>query len=85
MYGRPARKGTPHDWQRLCSVSSRLNSSKLPRREWWGSLPHLATLLTLTRVKLDSLSGRAKGGKVVCLAASTPGRLLGIRPQGAAV
>ena len=42
-------------------------------------------LPTLTRVKLDNSSGRAKGGKVVRLAASTPGRPMGIRPQDAAL
>ena len=45
----------------------------------------MATLLTLTRVKLDSSGGCAKGGKVVRLAASTPGRPMGIRPQDAAL
>ena len=78
-------KGPSRDWQRPCSVSSPLNSSKRPRREWRGSLPHLATLPTLTRVKLDSSGGRAKGGKVVRPAASTPGRPMGIRPQDAAL
>ena len=78
-------KGPSRDWQRLCSLSSPLNSSKRPRREWRGSLPHLATLPTLTRVKLDSSGGRAKGGKVVRLVASTPGRPMGIRPQDAAL
>ena len=85
MYGKPARKGASRDWQPLCSVLSPLNSSKLPRREWRGSLPHLAMLLTLTRVKLDSSGGRAKGGKVVCPAASTHGRPMGIRRQDAAL
>ena len=85
MYGKPARKGAPHDWQRLCSVSSLLNSSKLPLREWRGSLPHLAMLLTLTLVKLDSSGSRARGGKVVYPAASTPGRPMGIRPHDTAL
>ena len=40
-------------------------------------------LPTLTRVKLNSSGGRAKGGKVVRSAASTPGRPMGIRPQDA--
>ena len=79
------QKGPSRNWQRPCSVSSPLNSSKRPRRKWRGSLPHLATLPTLTRVKLDSSSGRAKGGKVVCPTASTPGRPMGIRPQDAAL
>ena len=42
-------------------------------------------LPTLTRVKLDSSGGRAKGGKVVRPEASTPGRPMGTRPQDAAL
>ena len=83
MYGKPARKGalpllaTPL----LCFESAQ--ELKRPRRERQGSLPQLATLSILTRVKLDSSSGRVESGKVVRPAASTPGRPLGIRPQDA--
>ena len=42
-------------------------------------------LSTLTRVKLDSSGGRAKGSKVVRPAASTPGRPMGIHPQDVAL
>ena len=85
MYGKPARKGalpllaTPL----LCFESSQ--QLKRLRQERQGSLPQLATLSILTRVKLDSSSGRVKGGKVARPAASTPGRPLGIRPQDAAL
>ena len=82
MYGKPARTwalpllATPL----LCFESAQ--QLKRLRRERQGSLPQLATLSILTRVKLDSSGGRVNSSKVVCLAASTPGRLLGIRPQG---
>ena len=85
MYGKPARKGALPLLARplLCFESAQ--QLKRPRRERQGSLPQLATLSILTRVKLDSSSGRIEGGKVVRLAPSTPGRPLGIHPQDAAL
>ena len=85
MYGKPARKGAlqPLATPLFCFESAQQFGR--PLREWQGSLPHLATLLILTRVRLDSSSGRVKGGKVVRPAASTPGRPMGIRPQDAAL
>ena len=80
MYGEPARKGalpllaTPL----LCFESAQ--QLKRPRHEHQGSLPQLATLSILTRVKLDS-----SGGKVVCPAASAPDRPMGIHPQDTAL
>ena len=85
MYEEPARKGA---LPQLATPLFRFESAqqlKRLRRERHGSLPRLSTLSILTRVKLDSSGGRAKGGKVVCLAASTPGRPMGIRPQDAAL
>ena len=54
---------------------------KWSRREWRGSLPHLATLSILTRVKLDSSSGCVQNGKVAHLAARVPGRPWGSVPK----
>ena len=85
MYGKPARKGALPQLATPLFYFESAQQLKRPRREWQGSLPHLATLSILTRVKLDSSSGRVKGGKVVRPAASTPGRPLGIRPQDAAL
>ena len=75
--------GPFHFWQHPCSVSSLLNSSsgcvengRVAFRNWQRSRS--------VSSPLDSSSGRVKSGKVVSLAASTPDRLLGIRPQGAA-
>ena len=69
-------------WQRPCPVSSLLSSlsgcvesGRVAFRYWQRSCS--------VSSPLDSLSGRIGSGKVVCLATSTPGRLLGIRPRGA--
>ena len=85
MYGKHVRRGAGQQLATplLCFESAQ--QLKRPRREWQGSLPQLATLSILTRVKLDSSSGRVGGGKVVCPAASTPGRPMGVRPQDAAL
>ena len=85
MYERPACKGALPQLATPLFCFESAQQLKRPRREWRGSLPHLATLSILTRVELDSSGGHAKGGKVVCPAASTPGRLMGIRPQDAAL
>ena len=85
MYRKPARKGALPQLATPLFCFESTQQLKRPRREWQGSLPQLATLSILTRVKLDSSSGRVKGVKVVRPAASTPGRPLGIRPQGAAL
>ena len=83
MYGKPACKGalpqlaTPL----LCFESAQ--QLKRPRREWQGSISQLATLSILTRVKLDSSSGRVQNGKVARPAAHVPSRPMGIRPQNA--
>ena len=81
LYGKPVRKGAllRSAMPLLCFESTQ--QFKRPRRGRQGSLPQLATLSTLTRVKLDSSSGRVKGGKVVRPAASTPGRPLGSVPK----
>ena len=84
MYGKPARKGALPQLATPLFCFESAQQLKRPRRGWRGSLPHLATLSILTRVMLDSSGGRAKGDKVVRLAASTPGRPLGIHPQDAA-
>ena len=85
MYGKPAHKGAlPQLTTPLFYFESAQQLKRL-RREWQGSLPQLPTLSILTRVKLDSSGGRAKGGKVVHPAASTPGGPMGIRPQDAAL
>ena len=85
MYGKPARKGAlPRLATPLFCFESAQHSKRL-RRERQGSLPQLATLSILTRVKLGSSSGRVGSGKVDRLAASTPGRPLGIRPQDASL
>ena len=84
MYGKPARKGalpllaTPL----LCFESTQ--QSKRPRREQQGSLPQLATLSILTRVKLDNSGGHIRNGKVARPAARVPSKPMGIRPQNAA-
>ena len=83
MYGKPAGKGALTLLATPLPYFESAQQLKRPRRERQGSLPQLATLSILTRVKLDSSSGRVEGGKVVRLAASIPGRLLAIRPQGA--
>ena len=85
MYGKPARKGAFPQLATPLFCFESAQQLKRPRREWQGSLLHLATPSILTRVKLDSLGSRAKGGKVVRPAASTPVRPLGIRPQDAAL
>ena len=85
MYEKPARKGALPQLATPLFCFESAQQLKRPRREWQGSLPQLATLSILTRVKLDSSGGRAKGGKVVRPAASTPGRPMGIRPQDAAL
>ena len=83
MYEKPARKGALPQLATPLFYFESAQQLKRPRREWQGSLPQLATLLILTGVKLDSSSGRVESGKVVRSAASTPGRLMGIRPQDA--
>ena len=83
MYERLARKGAHPQLATPLFCFESAQQLKRSRQKWRGSLPHLATLLTLTRVKLDSSGGGAKGGKVVCPAASTPGRPMGIPPQDA--
>ena len=85
MYGKPARKGALPLLAMPLPCFESAQQLKRPRRERQGSLPQLATPSILTRVKLDSLGGRVEGGKVVRLAASTPGRPLGIHPRGAAL
>ena len=85
MYEKHVRRGALPQLAMPLFCFESTQELKRPRREWRGSLPHLATLPTLTRVKLDSSGGRAKGGKVVRPAASTPGRPMGIRPQDAAL
>ena len=85
MYEKPARKGALPQLATPLFCFESAQQLKRPCRGWRGSLPHLATLSILTRVKLDSSGGRAKGGKVVCPAASTPGGTMGIRPQDAAL
>ena len=85
MYGKPVRRGALPQLATPLFCFESAQQLKRPRRERQGSLPQLATLSTLTRVKLDSSSGRVKGGKVVRLAASTPGRPMGILPQDAAL
>ena len=84
MYEKPARKGALPQLTTPLFCFESAQQLKRPRQEWQGSLPQLATLSILTRVKLDSSSGRVEDSKVARLAASTPGRPLGIRPQGAA-
>ena len=78
-------KGPTRNWQRPCSVSSPLNSSSGRVESGRVAFHSLATLSILTRVKVDSSSGRVGGGEVVCPAASTPGRPMGIRPQDTAL
>ena len=85
MYGKPARKGALPQLATPLFYFESAQQLKRPRREWQGSLPQLATLSILTRVKLDSSSSCVKGGKVVRPVASTPDRPLGIRPQDAAL
>ena len=85
MYEKPARKGALPQLATPLFCFESAQQIMRPRRKWQGSLSHLETLSILTRVKLDSSSGRVESGKVVRLAASTPGRPLGIRPQGAAL
>ena len=85
MYEKPAHKGALPQLATPLFCFESAQQLKRPRRGWRGSLPHLATLSILTRVKLDSSGGRAKGDKVVRLAASTPGRPMGIRRQDAAL
>ena len=85
LYGKLARKGTLPLLATPLFCFESAQQLKRPHREWQGSLPQLATLSILTRVKLDSSGGRVKGSKVVRPAASTPGRPMGIRPQDAAM
>ena len=71
-----------HYWQRLRSVSSSLNSLSgcvENRRAAFRYWQHPRSVSSL----LDNSSDRAENGKVVCLAARTPSRLLGICPRGA--
>ena len=63
MYGKPAREGALPQLATPLFCFESAQQLKQPRREWRGSLPHLATLLILTRVKLDSSSGRVGGGR----------------------
>ena len=79
LYEKPRQGALPRSATPLPCFES-AQQLKRPRREWQGSLPQLATLSILTRVKLDSSSGRVKGGKVVRPAASAPSRPLGIHP-----
>ena len=85
MYGKPTRKGALPQLETPLFCFESAQQLKRLRREWQGSLLQLATLSILTRVKLDSSGSRAKGGKVVRPAASTPSRPVGIRPQDAAL
>ena len=83
MYGKPVHRGALLQLETPLFCFESTQQFKWSRRERQGSLPPSATLSTLTRVKLDSPSGRVKGGKVVLPAASTPSRPMGIRPQDA--
>ena len=85
MYGKLASQGALPQLATPLFCFESAQQLKRPRREWQGSLPQLATLSILTRVKLDRSSGRIKGGKVVCPATSTPGRPMEICPQDAAL
>ena len=75
--------GPYHYWQHPRSISSPLNSSSgcvengRVASRYWQCSRSVSSLL-------DSSSDRAENGKVAHPAASTPGRLLRIRPQGAA-
>ena len=75
--------GPYHYRQHPRSVSSPLNSSSSGvenGRVTFCDWQHSHSVSS----PLDSSSSHAENGKVVRLAARTPGRLLGIRPQGAA-
>ena len=85
MYRKPACNGALPLLATPLLFFETAQQPKRPRRERQGSLPQLATLSILTRVKLDSSSGRVGGGEMVRSAAGTPGRPLGIRPQDAAL
>ena len=85
MYGKPVRRGALPQLATPLFCFESGQRLKRPHQERQGSLPQLATLSTLTRVKLDSLSGRVKGRKVVFPAASIPSRPMGILPQDAAL
>ena len=65
MYGKPARTGALPLLATPLTCFESAQQLKRPRRERQGSLLQLAMLLTLTRVKLDSSSGRVESGKVV--------------------
>ena len=80
MYGKPERSGAlPQSAMPLFYFKS-AQAIERPHHERQGGLLPSATLLVLTRVKLDRSSGRAKGGNVLCPATSTPGKQIRIRP-----
>lgn len=85
MYEKHVRRGALPQLAMPLFCFESTQELKRPRRERQGSLPQLSTLSTLTQVRLDSSSGRIKGGNVVRPAASTPGRPMGIHPQDAAL
>ena len=62
MYEKPARKGALPQLATPLFCFESAQQLKRPRREWRGSLPQLATLSILTRVKLDSSSGHVESG-----------------------
>ena len=83
LYEKPARQGAvPRSATPLPCFESAQQLKRLCR-EWQSSLPRPTTLSILTRVKLDSSSGRVRNGKVAHPAARVPSRPMGIRPQNA--
>ena len=81
LYGKPACQGAlPQSATPLPCFESTQQLKRL-RREWQSSLPRSTTPLILTRVKLDSSSGRIQNGKVARPAACVPGWPWGSVPK----
>ena len=72
LYEKPARQeALPRSATPLPYFESAQHLKRL-RREWQSNLPRPTTLSILTRVKLDSSSGRVQNGKVARPAARVP-------------
>ena len=84
LYEKPARQGALPQLATPLPCFESAQQLKRLRREWQSSLLRSATPPILTRVKLDSSSGRLWNEKVACPAARVPSRPMGIRPENAA-
>ena len=81
LYEKPARQGALSRSATPLPCFESAQQLKRLRQEWQSSLPRPTTLSILTRVKLDSSSGRVRNGKVAHPAARVPGWPWGSVPK----